>query len=123
MLVSWSLVTAPVRELVAVCTGVASAVTLIDSVSEPTSSVTLPRSRMSEPIRLRSLTVTVLNPCTSTLTMYLPGGRPGHLGGVLGHGDDGTRKHAVFVDDRSGESGSSALLGIGSACHDHTEQR
>ena len=57
------------RELSATCTGVTSEVTETISLTVPTSSVSLPRSRVSDDNRLMSETVTVLKLASSTLSV------------------------------------------------------
>ena len=57
------------RELSATCTGVTSEVTETISLTAPTSSVSLPRSRVSDDNRLMSETVSVLKLASSTLSV------------------------------------------------------
>src|SRR3954468_12046778 len=64
------------RALSATCTGVTLDVTVSVSVSAPTCSVTLPRSRISALDSAMSAIDTGLKLVSSTLTTYRPGSRP-----------------------------------------------
>ena len=73
-MVSWSPVMFRSSEPVVVFTGVTSAVTVMASASVPTSSKSLPRSRVSPLSSMTSLRLICLNPGISTRTPYLPAG-------------------------------------------------
>src|SRR6476620_7645838 len=67
------------RALSAVCTGVTSDVTVNVSVRPPTSSLTLPRSRVSAADNAMLAMLIGLKLVSSTLTVYRPGSSPANL--------------------------------------------